>query len=53
MNAFDYSQKGAVGVRQPYIRVVGLEQARESNPGSSSNFTIDEVSPMVLPDWFP
>ena len=47
-NDFHNSQKGAVGVRQPYIRVVGLEQARESNSGSSSTFTIDEVRLIFL-----
>jgi DNA replication licensing factor MCM5 len=37
------SQKGAVGVKQPYIRVVGLEQNRDNNSNSPSNFTLDEV----------
>ncbi|KMZ60966.1 DNA replication licensing factor [Zostera marina] len=36
------TQKGAVGVRQPYIRVVGLEQAREANAGGPSTFSLDE-----------
>jgi hypothetical protein len=38
-----YSQKGAFGVKQPYIRVVGLEQTRDNNSNSPSNFTLDEV----------
>lgn len=37
------SQKGAVGVKQPYIRVVGLEQSRDNNSNGPSNFTLDEV----------
>ncbi|MQL98590.1 hypothetical protein Taro_031301 [Colocasia esculenta] len=37
-----HNQKGAVGVRQPYIRVVGLEQTREVNSGAPSTFTMDE-----------
>ncbi|OAY69397.1 DNA replication licensing factor MCM5 [Ananas comosus] len=36
------AQKGAVGVKQPYIRVVGLEQTRETNSSGPSTFTLDE-----------
>ncbi|RLN09616.1 DNA replication licensing factor MCM5 [Panicum miliaceum] len=36
------NQKGAVGVKQPYIRVVGLEQSRDNNSNGPSNFTLDE-----------
>ncbi|KAJ4754431.1 DNA helicase [Rhynchospora pubera] len=36
------NQKGAVGVKQPYIRVVGLEQDRETNSSGPSTFTMDE-----------
>ncbi|WOK96282.1 DNA replication licensing factor MCM5 [Canna indica] len=36
------AQKGAVGVKQPYIRVVGLEQARENNSNGPSTYTLDE-----------
>uniref|UniRef100_A0A0D9V1H3 DNA replication licensing factor MCM5 n=1 Tax=Leersia perrieri TaxID=77586 RepID=A0A0D9V1H3_9ORYZ len=36
------NQKGAVGVKQPYIRVVGLEQSRDTNSNGPSNFTLDE-----------
>ncbi|TVU27892.1 hypothetical protein EJB05_19393 [Eragrostis curvula] len=36
------NQKGAVGVKQPYIRVVGLEQNRDNNSSGPSNFTLDE-----------
>uniref|UniRef100_A0A0E0LBT0 DNA replication licensing factor MCM5 n=1 Tax=Oryza punctata TaxID=4537 RepID=A0A0E0LBT0_ORYPU len=36
------NQKGAVGVKQPYIRVVGLEQSRDANSNGPSNFTLDE-----------
>ncbi|MCO5606155.1 hypothetical protein L7F22_060342 [Adiantum nelumboides] len=35
-------QKGAVAVRQPYIRVVGIEQATESSARGISSFTADE-----------
>ncbi|XP_008784797.2 DNA replication licensing factor MCM5 [Phoenix dactylifera] len=36
------TQKGAVGVKQPYIRVVGLEQTRETNSTGPSTFLLDE-----------
>ncbi|XP_058114149.1 DNA replication licensing factor MCM5 [Magnolia sinica] len=36
------AQKGAVAVRQPYIRVVGIEQAHDGNSGGPSAFTHDE-----------
>nr|CAD1827796.1 unnamed protein product [Ananas comosus var. bracteatus] len=36
------TQKSAVGVKQPYIRVVGLEQTRETNSSGPSTFTLDE-----------
>ncbi|GJN22494.1 hypothetical protein PR202_gb10059 [Eleusine coracana subsp. coracana] len=36
------NQKGAVGVKQPYIRVVGLEQNRDNNSNNTANFTLDE-----------
>ncbi|KAJ8480570.1 hypothetical protein OPV22_024297 [Ensete ventricosum] len=36
------SQKGAIGVKQPYIRVVGLEQTRETNSLGPSTFALDE-----------
>eukprot|EP00250_Pteridium_aquilinum_P014180 c21827_g1_i1 orf=296-2479(+) len=35
-------QKGAVAVRQPYIRVVGIEQATESSSRGMSSFSSDE-----------
>ncbi|KAL0427688.1 UNVERIFIED_CONTAM: DNA replication licensing factor MCM5 [Sesamum latifolium] len=37
------SQKGAVAVRQPYIRVVGLEETSEANSRGPTNFTRDEI----------
>lgn len=37
------SHKGAVAVRQPYIRVVGLEETNEANSRGPANFTVDEV----------
>ncbi|OVA12888.1 Mini-chromosome maintenance [Macleaya cordata] len=37
------NQRGAVAVRQPYIRVVGIEEANETNSRGSSVFTADEV----------
>ncbi|KAF3679863.1 DNA replication licensing factor MCM5 [Capsicum annuum] len=36
------SHKGAVAVRQPYIRVVGLEETNEANSRGPANFTVDE-----------
>ncbi|KAF7086518.1 hypothetical protein CFC21_089804 [Triticum aestivum] len=36
------NQKGAVGVKQPYIRIVGLEQSRDDNTNGPSHFTLDE-----------
>ncbi|KAK4391357.1 DNA replication licensing factor MCM5 [Sesamum angolense] len=38
-------QKGAVAVRQPYIRVVGLEETSEANSRGPTNFTRDETLP--------
>ncbi|KAL4181410.1 hypothetical protein AMTRI_Chr12g271080 [Amborella trichopoda] len=35
-------QKGAVAVRQPYIRVVGIDQDHDTNSGGLSSFTVDE-----------
>ncbi|KAK6156577.1 hypothetical protein DH2020_010825 [Rehmannia glutinosa] len=37
------THKGAVAVRQPYIRVVGLEESMESNSRGPTNFTRDEI----------
>uniref|UniRef100_A0ACD5YUS5 Uncharacterized protein n=1 Tax=Avena sativa TaxID=4498 RepID=A0ACD5YUS5_AVESA len=36
------NHKGAVGVKQPYIRIVGLEQSRDDNTNGPSSFTLDE-----------
>eukprot|EP01018_Ginkgo_biloba_P039628 Gb_09107 [translate_table: standard] len=36
------AQKGAVAIRQPYIRVVGIEQATETHSGGPTSFTADE-----------
>ncbi|KAG5593618.1 hypothetical protein H5410_034850 [Solanum commersonii] len=36
------SHKGAVAVRQPYVRVVGLEETNEANSRGPANFTVDE-----------
>lgn len=38
------SNKGAVAVRQPYIRVVGIEETSETNSRGPAAFTQDEVS---------
>jgi DNA replication licensing factor MCM5 len=38
------SHKGAVAIRQPYIRVVGLEDTNEASSRGPANFTPDEVS---------
>ncbi|KAK6944391.1 MCM domain [Dillenia turbinata] len=37
------SHKGAVAVRQPYIRVVGIEEANEANSRGSVPFTSEEI----------
>ncbi|GAB2289125.1 minichromosome maintenance protein 5 [Dionaea muscipula] len=37
------SQKGAVAVRQPYIRVVGIEEVNEANSRGQAAFTAEEV----------
>lgn len=36
-----------MAVRQPYIRVVGIEQAHDVNSGGPSAFTHDEVQPGI------
>ncbi|KAJ8562231.1 hypothetical protein K7X08_011522 [Anisodus acutangulus] len=36
------SHKGAVAVRQPYVRVVGMEETNETNSRGPANFTVDE-----------
>lgn len=38
------SHKGAVAVRQPYIRVVGIEEANEANSRGPAAFTSEDVS---------
>jgi len=38
------SHKGAVAVRQPYIRVVGIEETNETKSRGPAAFTQDEVS---------
>ncbi|CAK9225778.1 unnamed protein product [Sphagnum troendelagicum] len=35
-------QKGAVAIRQPYLRVVGMEQASEATSGGANTSTSDE-----------
>lgn len=37
------SHKGAVAIRQPYIRVVGMEDISEANSRGPANFTTDEI----------
>ncbi|KAK9706033.1 hypothetical protein RND81_07G100600 [Saponaria officinalis] len=37
------SHKGAVAVRQPYIRVVGIEEANENSSRGQAAFTADEI----------
>ncbi|EPS62425.1 hypothetical protein M569_12365 [Genlisea aurea] len=37
------AHRGAVAVRQPYIRVVGLEETNETNSRGPTNFTRDEI----------
>jgi hypothetical protein len=38
------SHKGAVAVRQPYIRVVGIEEGNEANSRGPAAFMPEEVS---------
>ncbi|KAH7546229.1 hypothetical protein FEM48_Zijuj01G0178300 [Ziziphus jujuba var. spinosa] len=38
------SHKGAVAVRQPYIRVVGIEEANEANSRGPTDFTQQEIA---------
>jgi hypothetical protein len=38
------SNKGAVAVRQPYVRVVGIEDANEAKSRGPTAFTTEEVS---------
>ncbi|KAI3811280.1 hypothetical protein L1987_21001 [Smallanthus sonchifolius] len=37
------NHKGAVAVRQPYIRVVGIEETNEATRGGHANFTTEEI----------
>ncbi|KAI4344243.1 hypothetical protein L6164_011491 [Bauhinia variegata] len=37
------SHKGAVAIRQPYIRVVGIEEANEAKSGGPAAFTPEEI----------
>lgn len=37
------SHKGAVAIRQPYIRVVGIEEVNEANSRGQAAFTADEI----------
>ncbi|KAL9377035.1 hypothetical protein Peur_031155 [Populus x canadensis] len=37
------SQRGAVAVRQPYIRVVGIEEINEASSRGHAAFTVEEV----------
>ncbi|KAK9947397.1 hypothetical protein M0R45_003023 [Rubus argutus] len=37
------SHKGAVAVRQPYIRVVGIEEANDANSRGPAAFTAEEI----------
>lgn len=37
-----FSQKGAIAVRQPYVRVVGIEKTHDDTAGRSA-FTHEEV----------
>ncbi|KAL7190947.1 hypothetical protein ACSBR2_023090 [Camellia fascicularis] len=37
------SHKGAVAIRQPYIRVVGIEEANEADSRCPANFTAEEI----------
>ncbi|KAL8037391.1 hypothetical protein ABFX02_11G036700 [Erythranthe guttata] len=42
-NSSTSSHRGAVAVRQPYIRVVGLEETTEANTRGPTNLTRDEI----------
>lgn len=37
------SHKGAVAIRQPYIRVVGIEEANDANSRGPTAFTLEEI----------
>ncbi|KNA03934.1 hypothetical protein SOVF_204460 [Spinacia oleracea] len=37
------AHKGAVAIRQPYIRVVGIEEANEANSRGQAAFTAEEI----------
>lgn len=39
----DCRQKGAIAIRQPYLRVVGLEQAIDAHKAGGSMNNTDEV----------
>lgn len=40
--------KGAVAIRQPYIRVIGMEEANEASSRGPATFTPEEVSVRIL-----
>lgn len=42
-NSLDYRQKGAIAIRQPYLRVVGMEQATDAHSVGGSADNTDEV----------
>lgn len=42
------SHKGAVAVRQPYIRIVGMEETNEGSSRGPATFTQEEVNIKVV-----
>lgn len=46
------SHKGAVAIRQPYIRVVGIEDANDANSRGPAAFTQEEVIVKFIQRFF-
>jgi hypothetical protein len=42
-NTSNFRQKGAIAIRQPYLRVVGMEQATDAHSVGGSAYNTDEV----------
>ncbi|KAE8710471.1 DNA replication licensing factor MCM5 [Hibiscus syriacus] len=43
-----HCHKGAVAVRQPYIRVVGMEETSEASSRGPATFTQEEIAPSIF-----
>lgn len=42
-DSLNFRQKGAIAIRQPYLRVVGIEQATDAHSVGGSAYNTDEV----------